>query len=161
MDYPPCVFAYWPIYSSKYFLFKCFKDNFNFFGFIQISLVQHLIHLIMFYIFLVLCYSKHRITLWCFIMKHRVHWLQIHPCTSIQSLLFLVSADSRYLSSSTALDLLHPILMCGSYPLTASLSSFFPELPAVPLIHLLLLSPFVLPALLVMSFSGCQCCQLA
>lgn len=79
MDYPPCVFAYWPIYSSKYFLFKGFKDNFNLFGFIQISLVQHLIHLILFYIFLLLCYSKHHITLWCLIMKHWVHWLQNSP----------------------------------------------------------------------------------
>lgn len=79
MGYPPCLFAYWPIYSSKYFLFKGFKDNFNLFGFTQISLVQHLTHLIMFYIFLLLCYSKHHITLWCLIMNHRVHCLPNSP----------------------------------------------------------------------------------
>lgn len=61
----------------------------------------------------------------------------------------IISDQPRYLSSSTALYLLHPVVMRGSCPLIASLSAFFPELPAVPLIHL---GPFVLPSLLVMSF---------
>lgn len=73
------IHYYWPIYSSNYFLFKGFKDNFNLFGFIQVSIVQHLIQLIMLYIILLLCYSKHHITLWHLIMKHRVHWLPNSP----------------------------------------------------------------------------------
>jgi hypothetical protein len=93
-------------------------------------------------------------------MKYRVRWLPNSPLRFYTFIIISGQYRPKIFKFLHCFRFTPPCIDVWCLAFNCFIIFFFPELPAVLLIHLILLSPFVLPPLLVMSLPECQCCQL-